>query len=129
MTAEKKAYRTGPYEDYFAQGVQVGATLYLSGQIGIDENGDTPTGIAEQTKIAYANLLNVLTHFGAGMDNVVDETFFVTDMDELMGDAEGVYSTREAAYGGRPEVCQTLVQVAALAVPDVKIEIKCIAVL
>lgn len=73
------------------------------------------------------NVKDVLSQFGADMGNIVDETFFVGDMDEFFGNIEDVYGTREVAYGGNPEVCQTLVQVVALAQPELKIEIKCIA--
>ena len=127
MPIEKKTYRSGPYQEYFAQGTQVGNVLYLSGQIGIDQDGKTPTGIADQTKVAYMNVKDVLSQFGADMGNIVDETFFVSDMDEFFGNIEDVYGAREVAYGGNPEVCQTLVQVVALAQPELKIEIKCIA--
>lgn len=61
------------------------------------------------------------------MSNVADETFFVTDMDALMESVEEVYGTREEAYGGKPEVSQTVLQVVALVQPELKIEIKCIA--
>ena len=127
MTIEKKTYRSGPFQDIFAEGTKVGNTLYLSGQVGIDQDGNTPTGIADQTKVAYTNMQDILTQFGADMSNIVDEIFFVTDMHELFGNIEDVYGAREAAYGGTPEVCQTLVQVAALFQPKLKIEIKCIA--
>lgn len=70
---------------------------------------------------------NVLSQFGADMSNIVDETFFVTNMDELMENVEAVYGERESAYGGMPEVSQTVVQVVGLVQPELKIEIKCIA--
>ena len=127
MTIEKKTYRSGPYQEFFAQGTLVGNILYISGQIGTDQDGNTPAGIAEQVKIAYMNLQDVLTHFATDMSNIVDETYFVTDMDEFMENVEDVYAVREAAYGRNPEVCQTLLQVVALAHPDLKIEIKCTA--
>ena len=127
MTIEKKTYRSGPFQNYFAQGTQVGNVLYLSGQIGIDQDGNIPNGIVEQTKIAYSNMREVLSQFGADMSNIVDETYFVTDMNELFGSIEEVYSAREVAYEGTPEVCQTLLQVVALAQPELKIEIKSIA--
>lgn len=127
MTIEKKMYRSGPYQDYFAQGTLVGNVLYLSGQVGIDQDGNTPTSIADQTKVAYTNMQDVLSQYGADMSNIVDETFFVTDMDELFSNIEDVYGARGAAYGGTPEVCQTVVQVVALVQPELKIEIKCIA--
>ena len=73
------------------------------------------------------NVKDVLSQFGADMGNIVDETFFVSDMDEFFGNIEDVYGAKEVAYGRNPEVCQTLVQVVALAQPELKIEIKCIA--
>jgi enamine deaminase RidA (YjgF/YER057c/UK114 family) len=127
MTIEKKTYRSGPYQDFFAQATQVGNVLYLSGQVGIDREGNTPASIADQTRIAYTNMQDTLAQFGADMSNIVDETFFVTDMHELFVNIEDVYGAREAAYGGKPEVSQTVVQVVALVQPELKIEIKCIA--
>ena len=69
----------------------------------------------------------VLEQFGADMSNIVDETIFVTDMEEFFAAVEAVYSARVEAYGGSPEACQTLIQVGALALPELKIEIKCTA--
>ena len=127
MTISKQTYRSGPYKDLIANGVQVDNVLYLSGQVGIDAAGVVGDGIAEQARLAYVNIQEVLSKFGATMDNIVDETVFVTDMSEIMSNMESVYGHRAAAYGGLPEVCQTLVQVAALVMPELKIEIKCIA--
>jgi enamine deaminase RidA (YjgF/YER057c/UK114 family) len=61
------------------------------------------------------------------MSNIVDETFFVTNMKELFDNLEDVYGERETAYVGKPEVSQTVVQVVALVQPELKIEIKCVA--
>ncbi|MBW9259500.1 MAG: RidA family protein [Candidatus Thiodiazotropha sp. (ex. Lucinisca nassula)] len=105
----------------------VGNVLYLSGQVGIDQDGSTPIDIVEQTLIAYANMRDVLSQFEADMSNIVEGTIFVTDMVEFFDNVEEVYGVREAAYEGNPEVCQTLLQVAALAQPELKIEIKCVA--
>ena len=127
MTIDKKTFRSGPYQEFFAQGTLVGNILYLSGQIGVDDDGNTPTSIAEQTDLAYKNMQDVLAQFGADMHNIVDETYFVTDMEELFANIDDVYGAREAAYGGSPEACQTLVQVAGLVSPELKIEIKCTA--
>lgn len=99
----------------------------MAGQVGIDDNGIAPASIIEQTAIAYSNMKHVLSQFGANMENIVDETFFVTDMNALMDNVEAVYSERESAYGGMPEVSQTVVQVVALVQPELQIEIKCIA--
>ena len=123
----KKLYRDGPYEDFFSQGVLVGNILTLAGQIGVDEEGNSPEDIKEQMVICYKNICNVLTHFGGTLENVIDETWFVTNVDECMENVTEIFSEREKIYGCKPEVSQTLVGVSALVQPNLKIEIKCIA--
>ena len=75
MGINKKLYRSGPYADLFSQGVQVGNTLYMAGQVGIDESGAAPEGVLEQMSLAYGQVQDVLAQFGATMDNIVDETW------------------------------------------------------
>ena len=123
----KKLYRDGPYEDFFSQGVLVGNILTLAGQIGVDEEGNSPEDIKGQMVICYKNICNVLTHFGGTLENVIDETWFVTNVDECMENVTEIFSEREKIYGCKPEVSQTLVGIGALVQPNLKIEIKCIA--
>lgn len=127
MTISKQVFRSGPYAKFMAQGVKVGNILYLSGQVGIDASGNIPTGMAEQTALAYANIRAVLKEFGAGFDNIVDETFLVTSVEETHENLEAIYGARAEAYGGIPEVTQTLIGISGLVLPQLKLEIKCIA--
>lgn len=85
-----------------AQGVQVGNILYLSGQVGMDEAGNVPDSMVEQTALAYANIRSVLAEFGAGFDNIIDETFLVTSVKETHQNLEGTFGARAEAYGGVP---------------------------
>lgn len=127
MSIEKQTFRSGPYKDIFAQGVKVGNIVYLAGQVGVDESGKPGADITEQTRLAYVNIRRVLAKFGATMGNIVDETMFVIDIAEVMSNADSVFAARADAYGEVPEVSQTLVQVSALVMPKLKLEIKCIA--
>ncbi len=127
MSIKKETYRSGVYKNVFAQAVKVGELLHVSGQVGVDATGKLGSDLTEQTKIAYENIQQVLSKFDATLDNIVDETMFVTDMGEFMKASESVLGARAEAYGGIPEVCQTLVQVSALVMPELKIEIKCVA--
>ena len=129
MAIEKKIFRSGPYADLFCQGVRVGETIYLAGQVGTDENGAAPEDLVAQMEHAYVHVQSVLAEYGASMDNVVDETWFVTDIDSTMAKVGDLFAARAEIYGKKPEVSQTLVQVAALVDPSFKIEIKCIACL
>ena len=129
MAIEKKVFRSGPYADLFCQGVRVGETIYLAGQVGTDENGAAPEDLVAQMEHAYSGVQSALAEYGATMDNVVDETWFVTDIDNTMAKVGDLFAARAKIYGKKPEVSQTLVQVAALVDPSFKIEIKCIACL
>ena len=128
MSIQKKLFRDGPYADLFSQGVQVGNTLYMAGQVGTDATGKAPDSLVEQMKNAYQHVESVLKEFDCTMDNVVEETWFVTDMHECMKQVQELFAARQAIYGKPPEVAQTLVQVVALVDPNFKIEIKCVAI-
>ena len=123
----KKLYRTGPYADFFSQGVQVGNVLTLAGQLGDNEDGSVPGEIKDQMINCYNNIKNVLSEFGATLDNVIDETWFVTDVNECMENVSEIFDERENIYGCKPEVSQTLVGISALVQPQYKLEIKVIA--
>ena len=128
MALSKKLFRHGPYENLFSQGVQVGNTLHMAGQVGTDASGKAPDSLVEQMKNAYQHVESVLKEFNCTMDNVVEETWFVTDMHECMTQVQELFAERQAFYGKPPEVAQTLVQVVALVDPSFKIEIKCVAI-
>ena len=66
----------GPYTPV----VKAGDFLYISGQIGIDANGNLVEGFADQAKTAIGNLLGLLGENGATAANLVKTTLFVTDM-------------------------------------------------
>jgi len=127
MSISKEVYSAGPYNNIFAQAVKVGDTLYISGQVGVKPDGTPGANIVEQTQLAYANIQHVLKQFNAQAENIVDETWFTTNMKDLMKQNEAVFATRGEFYGGSAEVCQTLVEVSALVMPELLLEIKCVA--
>ncbi len=129
MSEGKEVARFGPFAQAIANGVRKGNAIYLSGQVSIDAKGQI-VGAGDfpgQVKQAYANVKEVLERFGASMSDIVDETWFVTDIDAVMGDLANIFGVRQEAFGGKPEVTQTLIQISALAMPELRIEIKCIA--
>ena len=127
MKLDKKLFRDGPYSDFFSQGVQVGNILTLAGQLGDGEDGEIPESIKGQMENCYRHIKNVLNEFGASLDNVIDETWFVTDVEDCMDNVGEIFQARERIYGCKPEVSQTLIGTTALVAPSYKIEIKCIA--
>jgi len=129
MTAKKQVARFGPLGDFIPNGIKVGDTIYLSGQISMDGEGNV-VGVGDlgaQVRQAYANMKEVLAKLDATMDDVVDEMFMVTDIEHAMSKVDEVFAIRAEAYGGNPDVAQTMVQVAALGMPGLMVEIKCVA--
>jgi enamine deaminase RidA (YjgF/YER057c/UK114 family) len=129
MSVEKQVVRFGPFAQAIASGVRVGDALYLSGQVSIDDQGQVVGAgdLAAQVRQVYANIAEVLERFDVGMDAIVDETWFVTDIAGVMKDMGGIFGIRSEAFGGEPQVCQTLIGVSALVMPELLIEVKCIA--
>ena len=125
----KKLFRNGPYADFFSQGVQTGNILTLAGQLGDDIEGNVPNDLQGQMENCYKNIETILKEFNATLDNIIDETWFVTDIEECMNNVSEIFDSRKKIYKCKPEVSQTLIGVSALVDPKYKIEIKCIAYL
>jgi 2-iminobutanoate/2-iminopropanoate deaminase len=129
MTINKETKSLGmPWEkEYgYAQAVKVGDTIYVSGQVSHDDKGDiVGRGDMEvQMRQAYANIQNVLAQYGVKMENMVDETLFVTDMDAAFAAA---VKCRQDVFSSTPLVASTIVQIQRLAFPELMIEIRCVA--
>ena len=110
----------GPYN----QSVLVGNTLYLSGQIAINQaEGKLMTDtIEEETHQVMKNLSYVLAEAGMTFENVVKCSVFVKDM-EMYGRINAVYASY---FNEDTAPARELVQVANLP-KYVNVEISCIA--
>jgi enamine deaminase RidA (YjgF/YER057c/UK114 family) len=129
-----------PWEEQYgyAQAIKVGDTIYVSGQLSHDDQGNmvAPAPLDAGGKIAdhgnmgaqmaqsYANIKKVLASFGATMDDIVEEVVYVTDMDAAFAVAGPV---RKEAFGGAPVVTSTILVTPRLAFPEQLIEVKVVA--
>ena len=66
----------GPY----SPAVKVGNMLFISGQIGLDKDGNMKETLEEQTEQVLKNLMEILKSAGASEKNVVKTTIYITDM-------------------------------------------------
>ena len=108
---------------HFSQGVQVGNTIYVSGQGGWDASFQLADNVAAQARQAFRNMERVLTEAGASLDDVVDLTSYHLDMDQM---GAMVDAMREVFPRHQPT--WTAVGVTRLATPQMLIEIKATAV-
>ncbi len=70
-----------PPGGHYAQGVLHGATLYVSGQLGLVHGMVVETGAAEQVTFALGNVERIARVVGAGRGNVVSCTVFVAGIE------------------------------------------------
>lgn len=119
----------------YVQGLQVNDTIYLSGQLSHDRNGalvapaslDSAgkpsdfTQMEEQMRQTYRNAVELLAEFGATLDDVVEETLYVLDVDAAFAAAGKV---RKEMYGSeQPQCASNLIGVSRLAFPAQLVEV------
>lgn len=114
-----------PYAAFnISQALRFGDLIYVSGQCGIDEQGNT-VGAGDfdvQADRAFENLRWVLEAGGSSLEKVVKVTIFLTDM----GNFPKIVALREKWFS-QPYPADTIVQIQSLALPDLMIEIEAIA--
>lgn len=108
-----------------ALSVQGGRTIYLSGQLAWDRNGETVGGrdMRAQYRQVCENLKEALAAAGAGLADIVKTNTYVTDMAEFF---KCVDIRQE--YFGTAWPTSTTVEVSRLAHPDMMVEIEAVAV-
>ena len=93
--------------------------LVLSGQIGMRADGDLPEEPIEQFRVALDNIHKNLSAAGMGIRDVVKLTIY------LVGEMDTIQRREAMAeWLGKHEPCSTLLYVAALATPTIKVEIE-----
>ncbi|MFD7628005.1 RidA family protein [Streptomyces sp. NPDC059851] len=107
--------------------VGTGTFVAVSGQCAFDEQGGiVGTGDpGAQARQVFENLRRCLAAAGAGFDDVVKLTYFVTDVDHL----DALRSARDAVIAPDRLPASSAVQVAALVHPDLLMEVEAFAVL
>jgi enamine deaminase RidA (YjgF/YER057c/UK114 family) len=105
----------------YSHAVRIGDDIKISGAVSMDDEG-TPTAVGDleqQMKNAYADLGEVLTHYGCTFDDVVAENVYTTNMAEFLK----VSSYRSSLYT-KQFPTGTWLEVKGLALPEFMIEIE-----
>ena len=108
---------------HYTDAVRFGNLLFVSGVAPLDENdGLVGEGdVVAQARQVHVNLEKVLSHAGASFADVLKVTVFLTDVD----DRAKVNDVRRE-YFGSAFPASTLVEVSALAVPGMLVEIEAV---
>jgi enamine deaminase RidA (YjgF/YER057c/UK114 family) len=106
---------------------RLGNTLFISGQLAVDADGRV-VGIGDaqqQARQIWANLQDILRHYGVGPEAIAKLTTFITHP----AYRAPVGEARDEVYPAPPYPASTLVVVSALAEPQYLVEIEAVAVL
>ena len=129
MERARRSHSFGvPWEEgyVFAQAIQVGPTLYISGQLSHDmEANFVGEGDFElQVRTSFANLDRVLETYGAQREHVVQTTVYVKDLRRHFDEIARLH----AEYFGEHQPTSTVLGVVELALPQQLVEIAAVAV-
>ena len=110
----------------FAMGVQIGDTVYVSGHVSQDENGNVvgEGDMTAQTRQVFANIEAVLAESNAAMEDVVKITTYITDMSHY---AE--FNAVRAEVFPNAGMASATVAGVELVLPEYLVEVETIAVI
>jgi len=108
------------YERFkFSQAVVANGRVEVAGQVGIALDLTIPDDISEQARNAFANLRRVLEAAGSSLEDVLHLTQYFTNIRDVAAVDKVFAEFFPAKYPAR-----TVVQVAALVLPTLKLEIQ-----
>ena len=126
---KKQAFHLRELEKSFpyAQAVKVGKTLYISGSVSWDQDGQVVAAgdMKAQMRNAYEDIRKTLDAHGATVENIVKETLYAKDIDAAV-EAAGV---RREFYGNSTPPAATWVEISRLVHPELLIEVEVVATL
>ena len=100
--------------------------VYVAGQVAITPDGTvlSDADFATQARQVFRNLQTVLEQSGAAFEDVVKVNVYLTDISRLQE-----YRDVKAEFVSGPQPASTSVEIKALAVPGLMIEIEAVAIL
>jgi 2-iminobutanoate/2-iminopropanoate deaminase len=114
---------TEPAAGTWSNCLVAGGIAYIAGMVARGSDGRVVAGDEyEQAKLIFTKIKNLVEAAGGTMADVVKVTIFVTDI----GQRDKVWRARREFFTG-DFPASTLVQIAALAEPSLKVEIEAIA--
>ena len=108
---------------HYCHATRVGDRVWISGTVGMTADGAVPADAVDQFRVALDNLDSVLRAAGGAPGDVVKVSVFLTDI----SDRARIDPLRIAYFGDR-RPASTLVEVSALVLPELKVEIEAEAV-
>lgn len=109
----------------YSPAVRAGGLLFIAGQVGIRPDGTVPDDAPTQIDLAFRRLGAILAHEGLDFGDLVEMTSYHVRIDEQLG----AFREVKDRYVTGDFPAWTIIGVAALARPNLLIEIKAVAAL
>lgn len=107
----------------YSPAVRAGGLVFIAGQVGIRADGTVPETAEEQIRLAFVRLGAILEHEGLGFENLVELVSYHVRIDEQLTTFREV----KDKFISHDFPAWTILGVAALARPNLLIEIKAVA--
>lgn len=130
-TAQKQIVRPGegihPLPWPYSHGVKVGNTLYIAGQVALDEQLRLvgPGDAEVQARQTWKNIRTVVEAAGGKITDVVRVTTYVADL----ADVEAIHKVRREFFPDGDYPAATVVQAAKLGLPGLLLETEAFAII
>lgn len=111
----------------YSHGVKVGNTLYIAGQVALDEQLRLvgPGDAAAQARQTWRNIQTVVEAAGGKITDVVRVTTYVADL----ADVEAIHEVRREFFPDGDYPAATVVQAAKLGLPGLLLETEAFAII
>ena len=118
--ANRRAYESF----HFAPGIRAGNLVILSGQIGLDQNGNLPERAEEEFRNAWHSIGQTLAHAGLSYADIVEYTTFHVGLQANLP----IFMKVRDEFISAPWPAWTAIGITELAVPGARVEIRVVAV-
>jgi 2-iminobutanoate/2-iminopropanoate deaminase len=104
---------------HFCHATRAGPHIWVSGMVGVNDDGSIPEDTVEQFKLAMASMDASLRHAGGKPEHIVKVQVFLSDMAD-----RGRINPIRQEYFGVNKPSSTLLEVSAFVDPRMKCEIE-----
>ena len=110
----------------YSHGIEVASgsrTLYVAGQVGIDSDGNVVDSVDGQCRATWENISNILVSADMKLSDIVSLRTYLVENDHFPA-----YREVRGEFLGNHAPSSTLLIVKALVLPELLVEIDCVAV-
>lgn len=112
------------FEKYgYSAGVRAGGLLFIAGVVGFRPDGSIPESVAEQSELALKRTQELLRLEGLTMADLVEVVSYHVELEKNLP----AFVPAKERYFQKPFPAWTIIGIQALALPELKVEVRSVA--